>query len=406
MVKQLRVLYNSIFWIFFLVLGVTAVMVAGASWAQEPMTSPLVSVMFYEMDLREAFNELALQTGINILVVESVQGFVTLTVDQVPLETVIQMLCLPGGYAYRNYGNFYLVGLPDPYNRAFSSLVDTRVISLKHISAATARELLPAYADQYLSFSREESLLLVTAPPDIAQRITALIDKIDRPRPVTQYRIRALITEVATATLQQWGINSLEVTGSKDEGLWDRIWSTSLQLQSGLVGLEYRDPFERIVALFSALEEKNEAAIHADPTLIVAEGKQASLFSGETRLVTRQTDDGTHRYQSVEAGVRLTVTPTALEGGVILLEIAPEISHISEVKDDPTVYQNQVQTTLKVTDGEVVALSGLTVENTMTKDAKVPILGSLPVIRWLFKSTANSSSDRELLVFISAEELK
>ena len=40
MVKQLRVLYNSIFWIFFLVLGVTAVMVAGASWAQEPMTSP------------------------------------------------------------------------------------------------------------------------------------------------------------------------------------------------------------------------------------------------------------------------------------------------------------------------------------------------------------------------------
>ena len=70
------------------------------------------------------------------------------------------------------------------------------------------------------------------------------------------------------------------------------------------------------------------------------------------------------------------------------------------------MYQNQVQTTLKVTDGEVVALSGLTVENTMTKDAKVPILGSLPVIRWLFKSTANSSSDRELLVFISAEELK
>ena len=81
---------------------------------------PLVSTVFFETDVRDAVNELIFQTGINIIMDETVRGIVTLDLRDVPLEKALTMLSMAGGFSFRKIDDYYFLGIADRGARLFS----------------------------------------------------------------------------------------------------------------------------------------------------------------------------------------------------------------------------------------------------------------------------------------------
>jgi len=86
----------------------------------------LVTNVFDSEDIISVFRDISAQTGVNILAEPSVQGWVTLELFDVPLETALEMIVAPFGYAFVKIGNYYIVGMPDLHNPAFPLFTNHR----------------------------------------------------------------------------------------------------------------------------------------------------------------------------------------------------------------------------------------------------------------------------------------
>src|SRR5690554_5277255 len=168
-------------------------------------SEPLVTIVFFEMELREALREVALQTGVNIVMDDNITGTVTLEMEKTPLEKALQMMLAGGGFSYRKVDDYYLVGLADPRNRVFADLAETEFFLFKNTNVTTVEALLPEVFKENVRFDRETNVAAVTAPRGLKDRIIADFKKIDTPR--AQVKVKALVSEVQTEVIKEWGID-------------------------------------------------------------------------------------------------------------------------------------------------------------------------------------------------------
>ena len=371
---------------------------AGAGAETDEIT---VSTLFYETDIREALGELVLQTGINIIYDETVRGIVTLDLDNVPFEQALRMLLIGGGFTYRKVDDFFLVGLADPRSPMFQSLVETETVRLQYLTASEARALLPTFYDRYLRTPGEGYTMTVTGPPDIIERLRTDLAKIDTPQ--QEVLIKALVTEISAEALEELG-GTFFNWSTQGFPAWDSEGLFSIGLPApGTVSIE-TGLFGQLEARIRALEQNDEATVRANPQIRVVDRRTANLFMGDTRHIILTPEGAASRLERVDVGVTLNVTPRILANNQIHLTIAPEISHVTdERREDLVVRRSEMSTSLFLESGETALLAGMTVEDILEQERKVPILGDIPLLRLLFRQTIERQSERELLVFITAE---
>jgi len=165
-----------------------------------------------------------------------------------------------------------------------------------------------------------------------------------------------------------------------------------------------------IDATLNALERKGVVTTLAEPTLVALSGETASfLAGGEFPIPVAQ--GGESNAISVEFkqfGVSLAFTPTVLADGVINLEVAPEVSAI-DVSAGVTINNIRVpglqtrraKTTVELRDGESFALAGLIRRDFSDTVRQFPILGSIPIIGTLFRSTSFQKDETELVIIVT-----
>ncbi|NMB16964.1 MAG: secretin [Firmicutes bacterium] len=366
------------------------------------LAEPLVSTLFFETDIREALNELVLQTGINIITDETVKGTVTLDLVDVPFEKALKMILLGGGFSFRKIDDYYLVGLPDPRGPAFHHLAETATVRLQYMRADEAMSLLPSIYSSYVKSGRERDLLTITAPASVIERFKADIKEIDRPQ--RQILIQALVTEVSSEVMEQWGSKLFNFTVNKGEEV-NPDWQTTLGFDDGIISLD-TNVFGDLLAQLEILKGQEKAEIRANPRMVVADRASANLFVGERQHIILKSDDY-QRLEQVDVGVTLKVTPRILSDDIIQLTIAPEISHFVDKngKDETTlvVRRSEVATTVYVQNGQTLVLAGMTLDEQGQLERKVPILGDIPLIRWFFRRATEKEGERELLIFITPE---
>jgi pilus assembly protein CpaC len=165
-------------------------------------------------------------------------------------------------------------------------------------------------------------------------------------------------------------------------------------------------------AAFDALERKGAITTLAEPTLVALSGETASfLAGGEFPVPTSQGGQGNNTSISVEwkpFGVSLAFTPTVLADGVINLVVAPEDSSIdpsaSIVVNNltiPGVQTRRAKTVVELRDGESFALAGLLRRDFQDTVRQLPLLGSLPIIGALFRSTGFQKEETELVIIVT-----
>ncbi len=179
-------------------------------------------------------------------------------------------------------------------------------------------------------------------------------------------------------------------------------------------GAILRGPYTVGVQL-DLLAQNNKARLLANPNLSALDGQPAVVFIGDqVKYVIRQevTPTGTNiQTETATVGITLKVTGKASPDGTITLYVHPEVSVISGFLSPgggialPQIATRFVDTTIRVKDGETIAIGGLIRESDITNIQKVPLLGDLPFFGQLFRRTEKNKSRSEIVVFITARVL-
>jgi len=289
-------------------------------------------------------------------------------------------------------------------------------------------------ADHPVSFTRqvsvvadeEANVLVVSATADDYQVLLPIIQGLDMRR--RQVFIEAAILEISDERVNEFGVDwriTSEDSGSTLIGGsgFGNISATANNplnpgngLTIGLVEGTITDPtsgkvLPNIGALVKALRSDNDVNVLSTPNLLVLENEEAEISVGQNVpfLTGKQTSDGGNVVQTIErqdVGLKLTVTPRILSDGEVVLDIFNEISSIAQSvavnQDDTGIITNKrsIDTSVMLENKQTVVLGGLISEDESETVKRVPVLGSLPVLGQLFRSTERSKTKQNLMVFL------
>lgn len=160
-------------------------------------------------------------------------------------------------------------------------------------------------------------------------------------------------------------------------------------------------------AVLQAVSSDTNSNILATPHLTTMDNEEAFFIVGqEVPIITGSTASGNNSnpFQTVErqeVGIKLKVTPQINEGTAVQLVIEQEVSSVSGATSvDIAINKREIKTTVMADDGGTIVLGGLIDDDVQESVTKVPILGDIPFLGHLFRSTTSSKRKRNLMVFI------
>lgn len=166
-------------------------------------------------------------------------------------------------------------------------------------------------------------------------------------------------------------------------------------------------PSSNIAWSLSAAESKGLIKILAEPKLLAIDGQAGSFNVGqEIPYPSSVGMSSTTSYSFKNTGVILNFTPTILEkSNRVVLKLAPEVSEIDKSYTSsvgvPGFKTRKVDTTVELADGETLVIAGLLSHTTSSSDSKIPTLGDIPGIGFLFSNLSREKTDTELVIFIT-----
>jgi len=154
----------------------------------------------------------------------------------------------------------------------------------------------------------------------------------------------------------------------------------------------------------SAAETQGNLRILSAPKITTLDNVQATIEQGTSIPISTVSAAGTNTV-FIDANLRLTVKPHITnEGSIVMyLEILknePDFSHTG-ARGDPTILKKQAKTEMLVRDGDTAVIGGIYTRNSGTNYSKVPWLGDIPVLGWLFKQRRENDNRTELMIFIT-----
>jgi pilus assembly protein CpaC len=169
-----------------------------------------------------------------------------------------------------------------------------------------------------------------------------------------------------------------------------------------------------IQAFIAAMVDNQYMRVLAEPNLVAKSGQEASFLAGGEFPIPVVQSVGTGStsisIEYKEFGVQLHFRPTVLGENRILLQVAPEVSEISngpgsvEVQgfSIPAILTRRAETTLEMNSGQTFAMAGLISQETQARSQSVPGLGNIPVLGSLFRSVRYQTGDTELVLLVTA----
>jgi len=244
------------------------------------------------------------------------------------------------------------------------------------------------------SFTRSTSLILVGKSSEVQAALKAL-KEMDVPQPFV--RIDAALVEVTDE-----GLKDLGVEWSWQDGHFTFAQTQGIQANLDTSNVKTSD----FTAAVKALVTQKKANLLANPNISCVDNEDASIFIGELRRFRGSTvvSPGVGTVQGTETvpvGVALLVRPRIHPDGNITLKVHPVVSTVLSTVDGlPQTASREADTTVNLREGEELIIGGLfRTEDTKTAD-KVPLLGDLPILGALFRSSTNTKNKSEIVVII------
>ncbi len=426
-------------------------------------TGERLSLNFQNIEVRAVLQLIADFTGVNMVTSDSVQGNVTLRLKNVPWDQALDIILKTKGLAKRQKGNVMLVA-PTAELAAQEKLeleAEKQVVELAPIISETI-QVNYAKAEELILILEKKGNSLVSERGNIAvdprtnkilvqdtanniDAIVALVEELDIPirQVLIESRIVLVTTNYSKDLGVKFGVSTERSSGNTQLGVSGDLGSASQAAvgiapgsnglnvdlpvagAAGSIGLAFaRLPFGTLLDLeLSAAEAEGQTDIISSPKVITSNQHKATIRSGteipylESSQSSGDPNDptsGTSTQFTVsfkEAVLELDVTPQITPDDRVNLDLvikkdSPDYANAQFSVGGPPIFVNSVETRVLVDNGETIVLGGVYERTKTNQVTRVPLLGDLPLIGWLFRATEEEDDKSELLIFVTPKIVK
>jgi type IV pilus assembly protein PilQ len=399
-----------------------------------------LSLNFQNVDVRSLLQVIADFTNLNIITSDSVGGNITLRLKDVPWDQALDIILQSKGLDMRKNGNVVLVAPRDEIAAKEKLELEARnqiaeleplrseAFVINYQKADDVRKLLTDDKQRLLSkrgsvtVDPRTNQLFVQDTGARLEDVRRLLQRVDVAVP--QVLIEARIVEADDKFSRNLGVrlgygrvtNEAAVGGQNLFGAIPGGTVTTLPSNVNLpaAGLNGFNPGQFNLTLFNAaltrlvnlelnaLEADGRGKIISSPRVVTADKVKATIEQGTEIPYQQATSSGATSVAFRKAVLKLEVTPQITPEGAIFLDVkVNKDSRGVDTSAGPAIDTKNVQTQVLVENGGTVVLGGIYEQTDRTTVTKVPVLGDLPVVGYLFKNTTQINDRTELIIFIT-----
>ena len=269
-----------------------------------------------------------------------------------------------------------------------------------------------------------QNSVLVLATPEIQQAMMDIIEKLDKPG--RQVMISAVLAEVVLGDQFAFGLkfgkrgdiqpltgaNAIVINGQGTTPIYEgtRTGDFIGDLTSSVLSFGVDAS-----VILQALEEQTQVRILQQPRVFTSDNQEAKFFDGadvpfQTGSTTGGTTGGgtTSSFDQIAVGIGLNVRPRITKDLNVAMQIEILLSNVDTTTrtvvtpgNNPTIQRRQTNTSVVIKNGQTIVISGIRKETENKVKTKVPVLGDVPVLDWVFSSTEKVSAATELVLFVT-----
>lgn len=436
---------------------------------KKPYTGERLTLNFQDIETRAVLQLLADASGQNIVVSDTVSGSVTLRLQNVPWDQALDIVLRTKGLDKRREDNVIIVAPSDELSarekadlaakKDIQELAPLRseYLQVNYAKASDLAELIKSQGGSLLSqrgsvaVDDRTNTLLLQDTADRLSDIRRLVSSLDIP--VRQVLIEARIAIVnddfqrdlgvraGFSGLKSNGSDGLISTGGTAAGVdtnlesaLDNLAGTGspypVSVDTGAsasnrynVNLPVVSPAGSIAFMvlgsdyivdleLSAAQSEGRGEIISSPRVITANQKEASIEQGVEIPYQESASSGAATIQFKKAVLALRVTPQITPDNRIILDLNVKKDSVGQIivggagQQVPSIDTREINTQVLVNDGQTVVLGGILETERRETEKKVPYLGDIPVLGYLFKTTTKTNNKDELLIFVTPKILR
>ncbi|HKN33573.1 MAG TPA: type IV pilus secretin PilQ [Terriglobales bacterium] len=419
----------------------------GPKYTGEP-----ISVNLKDVDLKDFFRLVHEISGLNVVLDPNVKGTLTIVLDDVPWDQALDIVLKNNDLSRQLEGNVLRIATVETLKKEAESrraqveaeaLAVEKVSVTRFLSYAHAKDVVPTVKN-FLSqrgdviADERTNALIIQDIPNVIPPIDRLLQQLDRKTQEVEIEARVVAAtrsfarDIGTQLGLGWGNAATAVGGASSAGtspvgvfglqpnytvvgtaapggssltqipLFSNLPVTSPT--SGFSFLNFSRKYQ-IDAILTMAESRGLLKILSRPRVVTQNNIQALVRQGvRVPIVTQAQLGGPPTVTYVDAFLRLTVTPQITSENTIFLNVdventTPDFGRT--VQGNPTLITQQATTQVLVTDGGTVVIGGVIQTQNSVNVSQVPLLGNIPALGNLFKRRSVSTSNQELIFFIT-----
>jgi type IV pilus assembly protein PilQ len=401
-----------------------------------------ISLNFQEISVRTVLQIIADYNGFNLVTSDSVDGDITLRLDGVPWDQALDIILKVKGLDKRMEGNILLVAPGDEIaarearelkaKKQVAELAPlySEYLQINYAKATEIASLLKGESSMLsargsISVDERTNTLLLRDTNESITNIKRLIEILDIPvkQVIIESRIVTVKDNVSEELGVRWGfsdqqgndgtsgtLNGAQNIGNASIPSMDDRLNVNLPVSSPAGSIAFhiaRLTDGTIIDLeLSALERENKGEVIASPRITTANQKTAYIEQGTEIPYVQSASSGATAVTFKKAVLSLEVTPQITPDNRIILDLIITQDSRGDTVSTATgqavaIDTQEIGTQVLVDNGETIVLGGIYQQSTVNSESKVPLLGDIPYVGRLFKTTSDFSEKKELLIFVT-----
>jgi type IV pilus assembly protein PilQ len=403
-----------------------------------------ISLSFQDIPVRTVLQIIADYNEFNLIISDTVTGNITLRLDGVPWDQALSIILKVKGLDKRMQGNILMVAPADELAAREAQTLQAR---------QQVEELAPLYAEyvqinyakaaEFAALIKNEdtSILSSRGSVSVDERTNTLlirdtarsIEDIKRMVTILDVAIRQVVIEARMVTVKdnmneelgiRWGVTNTDGEYATSGSIEGTSTANGIRSNSGVPsigdGLNVNLPVANAAGTIafqiarlangtildlelSALEKENKGEVIASPRITTSNQKEAYIEQGVEIPYQEAASSGATATQFKKAVLSLKVTPHITPDDKIILDLVITQDTISDITSGlaPAIDTQRIGTQVLVNNGETIVLGGIYQQAIISTISKVPVLGDIPYLGWLFRSSSQLNEKKELLIFVT-----
>lgn len=405
------------------------IVVLPLQYASSTTISRVLTTLFQKSKGTAAAKGARPQAGVEIVPYERINALIVVA-PSADVERVRNLVKLLDSEMERDSGNIHVIYLQNA-NAEEMAKVLTSLPGQQ--SGDQAKGKAPTISkDVNIMADEETNSLIITASRNEFNTLEEVIKKLDIPRRMVY--LEALILEVQTTKDFEVGVEWRfgEDFGSDSTALVSGFTGSNSTFD--LLGDENNPPppsasgltfgvvrqgikiggitFPNIGAILRAYKNDSDINIVSTPQILTTDNKKAEISVGEnvpyiTSQNTTASEQDYTSYEYRDVSTKLTITPQINQAETLRLEIATEVIKLKDnTNNTPTTFKRTAETTVIVKDNETVVIGGIIGQDSTDATTKVPLLGDIPLLGYLFRADSELKTQTNMFIFITPRIIK